>query len=121
MAPAVSGRPTPPNSTRRLNPNSKFWVGLKLIFSPWITGLAGNSLPESFPTKKSVLNGPRTRESRGISNGSSGDARHIYIGPALSLSIIDPSSSRPHQRLCLPKDKFQVSNLAVTYVSNRVN
>src|SRR5579864_6659616 len=100
---------------------SKFRVRFAVIFIPWIKGRGGNSFPESLPKKKSVFIGPNQRKIQGSSKDSIGLARNIYMGSALSLNVSDPPTPRPHQRLCLPKDKSHPPTLAEIYVSRSLN
>src|SRR5580692_1280411 len=111
IASSVSGRPTPPSSDVAIKLASKFRVRFAVIFTPWIRGRGGNSFPESLPKKKSVFIGPNQRNIQGSSKASIGLARNMYMGSALSLNSSAPPTPRPHQRLCLPKDKFQPSKL----------
>ena len=58
--------PSPPKTSSRVNPNSRFSVGLKLTFCPKMYGPTGNSWPASAPKKLSASNGPRNFDSSGI-------------------------------------------------------
>jgi hypothetical protein len=90
IAPGVIARPTPPNSPRRVNPSSRFGVGLKLSFSPCSKGRAGNSFPDSFPTNASAFSGPNQLKIHGKVIGMMRAARNMYIGSALSLTVRAP-------------------------------
>src|SRR5579859_7776035 len=95
-------RAAPPTSTVRVKPNSRFLVGLKLIFSPWKYGAGDRRLPWRRSKKASHIMGPRKWPIEGSSNGETRSMWSMRTGDALSEKRSAPPSSGLHHRLSWP-------------------
>src|SRR6266851_7689387 len=84
-------------------------------------GFNRNSCPANWPKKNSVRSGPSHPRMLGNLSGVVRLIRNMLIGGALLLSVIDPPSPGPHERLCFPKETCQFDNIKPTYASNKLN
>src|SRR6266851_5721968 len=84
-------------------------------------GFKRNSCPSNWPKKNSVLMGPSHPRKLGNLRGVVRLIRNMLIGRELLLSVIEPPSPGPHERLCFPKETCQFDSMSPAYVSRNSN
>src|SRR5438445_879444 len=84
-------------------------------------GFCINSCPANWPKKISVLIGPNHPRKLGNVSGVARLIRNMLIGGALLLSVMEPPSPGPHERLCFPKEICQFDHISPTYTSSNLN